>query len=148
MRATPEHLVTALQACSMLGWHPGHAFVQDACNAWFYGVDDETEGSQPGAEQNNGRQYVDVLNLGRPAVAASSVLSALYVLHEVTVPYLGMACLQLREDGAARLSPSQLAPFAAAALVLGPEGPEMVEEVLPAALADRVIKFMHELSVS
>jgi hypothetical protein len=122
----------------MLSWHPGAAFVQDACNAYFYGLDDEGEAEERRPGSKTKQEYVDVLDLGRPAVAASNILSALCELNEVTLPWLGMAALQLREDGTRHMSPSQLAPFATAALMFGVEGQEMLKEVLPGALVEQI----------
>lgn len=74
------------------------------------------------------------------AQGAARMLWCLVCMGEVNIRRLGMACMALREGGSARkLSTAQLSAVAAAAVALGEEGREMVEEVREGV---RVVKKM------
>ena len=115
----PEDCAALLFACARLGRAPAPALLEVAA-----------DGAALAAEALGGRPL-----RARPAVRALWALAALGAL---TVPRFGWLLTQLAGGRWVALSQEQLRAVAAARLLLGADGRELADEVLPAALVARL----------
>eukprot|EP00798_Chlamydomonas_sp_ICE-L_P017144 gene17144-23452_t len=136
-----------LCSCATLAHQPPQSLVSAACEACILGGGDSSSSSSSGGTDSNGDEVWSSNDSTLAPHEVSSLLFALVFSRQVTIQLFGLACVSMVGSfGAASASiqssrqvasqagkRSALLGLAAAGLVLGGEGREMMEEVLPAS---------------